>query len=221
MRRRHCVAQAGLVAVGATLVLLGLPETSTAADEPRGGGGTAVDTGGVLLARGAGYSDPNTAPKVRELQRALRKLGWQPGPVDGLFGPLTEAAVVRVQRAAGLAPDGILGPRTARALETAMRKPLRQGTGYQEPDGSPRVRALQAQLRGLGLEPGPVDGVFGPRTQAAVKGLQRAGRISDDGIVGPGTRRLLAERGSAQAEGTQARSDTQGDVRIRKSVDSD
>jgi peptidoglycan hydrolase-like protein with peptidoglycan-binding domain/DNA invertase Pin-like site-specific DNA recombinase len=238
MRTRHCVAQAGLVALGAMVVLLGLPGTSAARGEPRGRG-TEISTGDVLLARGAGYADPSISPKVRTMQRALWKLGWQPGPVDGLFGPRTEAAVMRIQRAAGLAPDGILGPRTARALETAMRKPLRQGMGYQEPDGSPRVRTLQARLRGLGLDPGPVDGVFGPRTQAGVKRLQRAGGVSADGIVGSDTRRLLADRSSAlgkelartqpaarhdrrrHGEATQARSDSRGDVRIRRSGDSE
>jgi peptidoglycan hydrolase-like protein with peptidoglycan-binding domain/DNA invertase Pin-like site-specific DNA recombinase len=234
MRRRCCVAQAGLAALGAMVFLLVLPGTSAAGGEPRGRG-TEISTGDVLLARGAGYADPSTSPKVRTMQRALWKLGWQPGPVDGLFGPRTEAAVMRIQRATALAPDGIFGPRTARALETAMRKPLRQGMGYQEPDGSPRVRTLQARLRGLGLDPGPVDGVFGPRTQAGVKRLQRAGGVSADGIVGSDTRRLLADGSSAlgkelartqpaarhdrrrHGEGTKARSDSRGDVRIRRS----
>jgi peptidoglycan hydrolase-like protein with peptidoglycan-binding domain/DNA invertase Pin-like site-specific DNA recombinase len=236
MRKKICVAQAGLVALGA-LVVLGLPETSAAGGEPRG---RATENGSaeVLLARGAGYADPSTSPRVRTMQRALRKLGWQPGPVDGLFGPRTEAAVVRMQRAAGVVPDGILGPRTARALETAMREPLRQGMGYQEPDGSPRVRTLQARLRGLGLDPGPVDGVFGPRTQASVKRLQHGGGVSADGIVGSETRRLLADGSSASGKelartqpaarhnsgshgkGTKARSGSRGGVRIRRSGDS-
>jgi peptidoglycan hydrolase-like protein with peptidoglycan-binding domain/DNA invertase Pin-like site-specific DNA recombinase len=240
MRRRHCVARAGLVALGSVLVLLGLPGTRATGAEPRECG-TEISTGDVLLARGAGYADPSTSPKVRTMQRTLRKLGWQPGSVDGLFGPRTEAAIMRMQRAAGLPPDGILGPRTARALETAICKPLRRGMGYQEPDGSPRVRTLQARLRGLGFEPGPVDGVFGPRTQASVKRLQRTGGVSADGIVGSGTQRLLAAGSSAlgkqpastqpaarhdpsrrgHGERTQVRSDSQGDVRIRRSWDSE
>jgi peptidoglycan hydrolase-like protein with peptidoglycan-binding domain/DNA invertase Pin-like site-specific DNA recombinase len=237
---RVCGARAGLAAIGAMLVLLGLPGTSIAGAGSAGREST-VDAGEAVLARGAGYAEAESAREVRALQRVLRKLGWQPGPADGLFGPRTENAVVRAQRAAGLAPDGIVGPLTTRALERALRRPLRAGTGYAQPDGSPRVRALQTRLRELGFEPGPLDGDFGPRTQAAVKRLQRAGGTTADGIVGAPTRRLLADGSSAlekeldrsqptpgatpdrtrggRRDGTQARSDSGVDRRIRKATD--
>jgi hypothetical protein len=49
------------------------------------------------------------------------------------------------------------------------------------------VRALQARLRALGFDPGPLDGLFGPRTQAAVRAFQRARGLEVDGVVGPRT----------------------------------
>jgi peptidoglycan hydrolase-like protein with peptidoglycan-binding domain/DNA invertase Pin-like site-specific DNA recombinase len=188
------VARAGLVALLAALVLLCLPGTGIAASTSVGSA-PILKAGDQPLAQGSGYGMADDARRVRSLQLRLRRLGWSPGPIDGLFGPRTEAAVVRFQRSAGLAADGIAGRRTARALRTAEPRPLRVGAGYGRPQGSPRVRSLQARLRGLGLRPGPLDGDFGPRTQAAVMRLQAAAGAHLDGVVDAATWRLLANAG--------------------------
>lgn len=198
MQRTYLAAgrRAGPVGLVAMLVLLALPGASVAGGASDGPAAI-VEAGADPLARGDGYGTAGPAQRVRQLQHALRRLGWQPGPVDGLFGPRTEAAVKRFQRSAVLVPDGIVGPRTSGALRAARGSPLRLGAGYPQPAGSPRVRMLQSRLRGLGLGPGPVDGRFGPLTRAAVVRLQRAGGLSADGIVGSRTRRLLANNSSA------------------------
>jgi DNA invertase Pin-like site-specific DNA recombinase/peptidoglycan hydrolase-like protein with peptidoglycan-binding domain len=185
------VARIGWAALVAALVLLALPGTSIAASASVGSA-PIFEAGGEPLARGAGYGIPDDAHRVRTLQRTLRRLGWSPGPIDGLFGPRTEAAVVRFQRAAGVQTDGVVGPRTFQELRTAKPRPLKAGAGYGRPAGSTRVESLQARLRGLGLRPGPVDGRFGPRTQAAVMRLQAAAGAPLTGVVDAGTRRLLA-----------------------------
>jgi hypothetical protein len=59
--------------------------------------------------------------QVRLLQRALASLGYAPGPVDGRYGPSTQQALTRLQRASGLTADGILGPKTLAALTQALR----------------------------------------------------------------------------------------------------
>jgi len=53
---------------------------------------------------------------VAALQFLLQRAGHGPGRADGVFGPLTRAAVVRAQRAAGVAVDGVAGPVTIRSL---------------------------------------------------------------------------------------------------------
>jgi cell wall-associated NlpC family hydrolase len=49
---------------------------------------------------------------VKDLQNKLKAAGFNPGPVDGAFGPKTKAAVVAFQRAKGITADGIVGPQT-------------------------------------------------------------------------------------------------------------
>jgi peptidoglycan hydrolase-like protein with peptidoglycan-binding domain/DNA invertase Pin-like site-specific DNA recombinase len=193
------VARAGLVALVATLVLLALPGTSIA-----GGASESTRTASAadasLLQFGAGYATTAGAPRVRALQRQLRALGWQPGRVDGLFGPRTERAVVRFQEAAAIAVDGIVGPQTRRALDRAGRAPLKRGDGYAEPAGSPRVRGLQRELRSNGFRPGPVDGLFGPLTEAAVTRLERRQGLRQDGVVDDRTRRALSAPGDGRGD---------------------
>jgi peptidoglycan L-alanyl-D-glutamate endopeptidase CwlK len=54
--------------------------------------------------------------EVAKLQAQLQEVGFSPGPIDGRFGPATEAAVLAFQKSAGLLADGIAGPRTLGAL---------------------------------------------------------------------------------------------------------
>jgi peptidoglycan hydrolase-like protein with peptidoglycan-binding domain len=49
---------------------------------------------------------------VKLLQRLLRSFGYDPGAVDGQFGPNTERAVKKFQDDFLLSSDGIVGPET-------------------------------------------------------------------------------------------------------------
>lgn len=58
--------------------------------------------------------------KIIELQQMLSKLGFKPGPLDGIWGRQTVAALRVFQASRGLDPDGILGPLTLAALAPKM-----------------------------------------------------------------------------------------------------
>ena len=60
-------------------------------------------------------------PKVLALQRRLSELGYWLGEPDGTFGSLTQQAVYALQKAAGIGRDGVVGPKTRRALEQGVR----------------------------------------------------------------------------------------------------
>jgi len=60
---------------------------------------------------------------VAALQFLLQRAGHGPGRADGLFGPLTRAAVLRAQRAAGIGVDGLAGPATIAALRGGAESP--------------------------------------------------------------------------------------------------
>jgi hypothetical protein len=60
--------------------------------------------------------------QVRVLQRALVKLGYSPGAIDGAYGPATQRALETFQTASGLTADGVLGAKTRAALTQALDK---------------------------------------------------------------------------------------------------
>jgi peptidoglycan L-alanyl-D-glutamate endopeptidase CwlK len=59
----------------------------------------------------------SSGPRVTEVQQLLQQHGFDPGAVDGQFGPGTAAAVRAFQRSVGLADDGVVGPNTLAALK--------------------------------------------------------------------------------------------------------
>src|SRR5690348_2832903 len=99
---------------------------------------------------------------VRTLQDLLRQQGHTVA-VDGIFGPLTEAAVRAFQQAKHLAVDGIVGPKTWGALIVTVKRG----------SNGDSVRGVQEefQFRNLSGDPSKglkVDGLFGPKTEEAV-----------------------------------------------------
>jgi peptidoglycan hydrolase-like protein with peptidoglycan-binding domain len=56
------------------------------------------------------------------------------------------------------------------------------------------VRDAQQTLEALKLDPGPADGMFGPRTKAAVKRFQEAEKLTASGTLNAHTRARLAQR---------------------------
>ena len=73
-------------------------------------GGSVLTADGSLLRRGI------DGATVRALQAILEVLGFQPGPVDGLFGSRTTTAVQLFQQSQNLTADGIVGVQSRATL---------------------------------------------------------------------------------------------------------
>ncbi len=129
----------------------------------------------------------STGEAVRELQQALTALGYHPGAADGQFGSKTETAVKKFQGDHDIAVDGIVGDITWLNIDEAdMSNPtIKKGS-----TGNP-VRRAQKRLTLGGYDTGGVDGVFGAKTEAAVKHFQTDRGLTQDGIVGPKTWNMI------------------------------
>src|SRR4029078_145089 len=100
-------------------------------------------------------------PAVRDLQEALKTLGYNPGPVDGVFATTTEAAGKAFQQARGIAGDGIVGKVTWINIDEADQSEPVLKTGS---SGLP-VRRAQKRMSLVGYDVGGVDGRYGAFTK--------------------------------------------------------
>lgn len=64
----------------------------------------------------ANLKEGSSGTEVTKLQQRLKDKGFDPGHIDGQFGPGTEAAVMAYQKSEGLLADGIAGPQTLAKL---------------------------------------------------------------------------------------------------------
>jgi N-acetylmuramoyl-L-alanine amidase len=102
---------------------------------------------------------------------------------------LNESQIRSFQQARGLDVTGFVDEVTARAMEEARwklgdRSLYLQATPLMRGDD---VATLQARLTEMGFDCGRVDGIFGNRTEAAIKDFQKSVGETVDGKCGPAT----------------------------------
>lgn len=130
---------------------------------------------------------------VESLQNKLIHLGLmteaqkKTGP--GIFGPRTEESVKKFQKNIGIKQSGRLDNATRQAMNKILDADIKKGAS------GDLVRRLQANLVRLGymtraqVRTGP--GIFGPRTDAALKRFQADHNLTGDGIFGAKTFRAM------------------------------
>jgi peptidoglycan hydrolase-like protein with peptidoglycan-binding domain len=142
------------------------------------------------------HTRADSAPGVREsdaliraVQSELREAGYYSGPLDGLAGTNTQAAIAAFQASAGANATGTVSFELLSSIRAANRsgKARAGGAIAAEPDG--RVAAVQDALARSAYGPLTADGVFGPQTRDAIirfqrdHGLPLTGAINDSLMV--------------------------------------
>ena len=147
---------------------------------------------------------PETGPETREqgdlivqaVQQSLASAGLYAGPVDGVAGPQTRAAILRFERETGRPEMGEPTPDLIAAVEAWNVRANLGGADAVEDEataaaatGDPTVLAVQEALARAAYGPLNVDGVFGQQTRDAItrfqldEGLPLTGAIDADLIA--------------------------------------
>jgi peptidoglycan hydrolase-like protein with peptidoglycan-binding domain len=141
-------------------------------------------------------TDGTTAAPVQQgrdelifaVQGALRDAGLYDGPIDGIAGPMTTAAIEAYERAEGRPATGV----ASLDLLAALSSPPAAEEGDAAPqrvDPDPLLMAVQVALSRAAYGPLPADGVFGPQTRDAIArfqndhGLKVTGEYSESLVV--------------------------------------
>lgn len=129
------------------------------------------------------------------IQSQLRNAGFNPGPADGIFGSKTKAVLLQVRQQCPTVQDfaGILDAPAAAAEEQVVRGAQTASNKAQMISSAPNmeatnrsavpqsqsqeeIRILQLRLRDAGFDPGPFDGVMGPKTRSALQQYEASQR---------------------------------------------
>lgn len=159
-------------AVDAPLAMSGDTELDVAT-RPDAGRAAAVDADAVKPA--ATDSDREA---LLAAQKRLITLGYLKGVADGIYGPMTEAALRSFQEASGLSPTGHPDQKTLSLLEQLVVD-------------SASTAEVQQRLIDLGYLRGYADGKWGPRSTAAMKSFQELNGLPVTGAIDDASRAAL------------------------------
>lgn len=167
--------------------------------------------------------------RIKQLQTDLLGLGHDPGPIDGIVGTKTRAAIQAFEGKAGLRVSGIPTDALLKAIDAARggasapaplpaaaapAAPVAAVPGPVTPAASRppaaapaprrqpisfdvgRIKAVQTDLKALGYDPGPIDGVVGLKTRITIQIVEERAKLP---VTGRPTEALLTAIEAAKA----------------------
>jgi Putative peptidoglycan binding domain len=147
-------------------------------------GGSTGSTGSAP-ATGSGSSMPSSKPAPPAAQPGTS--APSPGTSSGATG--------KAQPGASMGQSGTSAPSTGGSMPSASGGSTpgtpKSGTSMNGGAGSEQVKSVQKALQDKGMDPGPIDGIMGPKTMAALKAFQKDQKLTESGRLDDQTREKL------------------------------
>jgi peptidoglycan hydrolase-like protein with peptidoglycan-binding domain len=121
--------------------------------------------------------------KIQVVQELLNTLGFDAGPVDGVLGSKTKAAIMRFQSGCAVLKEVLGDPEKAISQQTAeLQAPAEESRPVRKLSKE-QIRLVQEKLKEAGFDPGPADGVMGAKTRDALQKYQASHGLSKTGTL--------------------------------------
>lgn len=116
---------------------------------------------------------------IRGIQEELAAHRYEPGPVDGMLGPMTRLAIRNYQRDAGLPVTGVASKELLDHLKFVQPKV------YAKPKPEPDVTVLEVQtrLKVRGYYRGELDGLMGGETRESIRAYRQDAGLPVNGAI--------------------------------------
>lgn len=140
-------------------------------------------------------SSARSGDEIRVIQVRLKDAGFDAGPTDGVMGLKTKAALLRAQAGCTMAKDWsatsdnkvLISERMSSSMPVPERAfqpvpskaapatdSVREVGGQDKSPSREEIRLLQLKLKAAGFDPGPADGILGPKTNSALEQYRMA-----------------------------------------------
>ena len=136
------------------------------------------------------------------IQVVLKSYGYYEGKIDGIFGNLSQKALISLQKANNLDADGKIGSQTCGLLlkkqnivknNVVTTSNISKETINIDKAFSQEIYDAQVILKDLGLYLSTIDGINGPGTKRAVREFQSKAGLVADGVIGSKTKAALSK----------------------------
>jgi hypothetical protein len=139
---------------------------------------------GSAPATGSGSSMPSSKPAPSATQP-----GSTPTPQTGSGA----TGKTKPGGSGSMGQSGTSAPSTGGSMPTASGGTSGASKSGMSTDGagSEQVKSVQKALQDKGMDPGPIDGIMGPKTMAALKAFQKDQKLTESGKLDDQTREKL------------------------------
>lgn len=124
-----------------------------------------------------------TKVQIQVIQDLLRASGFDPGPIDGMLGPKTRAALHQYQSGCAILTNLIGTTDKEVSQQTAETQTQKVDASANKNLDRDQIRLVQERLKASGFDPGPIDGMLGPKTRSALQKYQASNGLSNSGTL--------------------------------------